>query len=60
MGLLKGGHVFSESISQGAQADKLSISLCGESEAKEVLDWIDKVVKSEKAKYCILNDETQT
>lgn len=59
-GAIKGGHGFSEAITQGAQADKLSISLCGESEAKEVLDWIDKVVKSGKAKYCILNDETQT
>jgi len=54
-GAIKSGHGFSEGVEQGAQADNLSISLCGKEEADGTLQWVDTVIEEGKATTTVLH-----
>lgn len=54
-GALKSGQGFSAGTVQGAQADKLSISLCGKAEYHETAAFLDKVVRDGRASLLVLN-----
>ncbi|MEZ9368457.1 hypothetical protein AB4140_06465 [Shewanella sp. 10N.286.51.B2] len=53
-GAIKSGHGFSEAIEQGAQADKLSIGLCGMLEATDTKGWVHRVIDEQKAEKIVL------
>jgi hypothetical protein len=55
LGAIKSGHGFSEGVEQGAQADNLSISLCGKEEADGTLQWVDTVIEEGKAITVVLH-----
>jgi len=55
LGSIKAGHGFSEGIEQGTQADLLSVSLCGNEEAKDTLIWVRKMVEEGKATTTVLH-----
>ena len=55
LGSIKAGHGFSEGIEQGTQADLLSVSLCGNEEAKDTLIWVSKMVEEDKATTTVLH-----
>jgi hypothetical protein len=55
LGSIKAGHGFSEGIEQGTQADLLSVSLCGNEEAKDTLIWVSKMVEEGKATTTVLH-----
>lgn len=54
-GAIKAGHGLSESKTKGTQADKLSISLCGQEESQETIGWIETVLTDGRASRIVLN-----
>lgn len=54
-GALKSGQGFSAGNSLGAQADKLSISLCGKDECKETKVLLAQIVRDGRASVLTLN-----
>lgn len=54
---IKSGHGFSPGAIQGAQADKLSISLCSKHECEETHQWIEAIVTDGRARKLRLTEK---
>ncbi|MBH0045231.1 hypothetical protein [Pseudoalteromonas sp. NZS11_1] len=55
IGAIKAGHGFSEGVTQGAQADKLSLNICSKHESNDVIKQLEKIINTKQAAITYLN-----
>ena len=55
IGAIKAGHGFSEGVTQGAQADILSLNICSKHESNDVIQQLEKIISTKQATITYLN-----